>query len=666
MHSHVARLQLRGALVVSAFALIFLSAPVRAQSRGFELNRYEPTAAGEWSFAVAHPWYSGLRMLAAGLTMNYAHNPLIVSQARSDGTIARTEAIIGHQLTGHVDLAASFLNRALITLSMPITFIERGDPTSSMSIAPADGPYVSDPRIGAMVRIWGDPYGSAFSVSAGGNVWIPLRAFADTLPEHSSDQQVRGLIQVAMGGLVRHILWSATVGALIRPDAQLGDVADPGGRSAGHELQVGFALAYANTHRRFAVGPEVLMATAMTGQIFQPLSTSVEALLGGHYNIAGLVQVGVAGGVGVLRQAGTPDARVLLRLAYAPMGQLPRRAVRPEPAPETAKVAEPARKAGGKDRDQDGVLDVEDLCPDQVAGEQPDPNRRGCPALDKDGDGIFDHEDLCPTEPQGQRPDPAKRGCPLVDKDGDGVADSEDQCPDQAAGDHPDPAKRGCPAGDKDGDGVLDSEDQCPDQAKGDHPDASKPGCPAGDKDGDGVFDSEDQCVDTAAGALPDPDRKGCPASDRDGDLVPDSVDACPDSPGVPEPDAKKSGCPNPLVEIHGGQIIIKRQIFFAFNKDLIMPVSVQILQAVANVMKNTPQIKKLRVEGHTDNSGNPAANLWLSGRRAEAVMRWLADHGVDSSRLDSQGFGDTHPIGDNQTQAGRVQNRRVDFVIVE
>ena len=216
------------------------------------------------------------------------------------------------------------------------------------------------------------------------------------------------------------------------------------------------------------------------------------------------------------------------------------------------------------------------------------------------------------------------------------------------------------------GDGVLDGEDQCPDQAKGDHPDASKPGCPAGDKDGDGVFDSEDQCVDTAAGALPDPDRKGCPASDRDGDLVPDSVDACPDSPGVPEPDAKKSGCPNPLVEIHGGQIIIKRQIFFAFNKDLIMPVSVQILQAVANVMKNTPQIKKLRVEGHTDNSGNPAANLWLSGRRAEAVMRWLADHGVDSSRLDSQGFGDTHPIGDNQTQAGRVQNRRVDFVIVE
>lgn len=648
-------------------ALVLGAAPAEAQSRGFELNRYEPTAAGEWSFAVPHPWYSGLRTLAAGLTLNYAHDPLIISQARSDGTIARTDAVIGNQLTGHVDFAASFLNRVLVTLSMPVTLFESGEPGASMSITPSGSPYVSDPRIGMMGRIYGDPYGSAFSISAGGQVWIPLRAFTDSLPEHASDQQVRGGIQVAMGGLVRHILWSVTLGALIRPEAQLGDVADPAGRSASHELQAGFGISYADMHRRFAIGPEVLMATAMSGQIFQPFSTSVEALIGGHYNIAKLVELGLAGGVGVLRQAGTPDARVLLRLAYAPMGQRPR-AARPEPKQVVEAQVLPAKpaKGGVQDRDHDGVIDAADLCPEQVAGEQPDPTRRGCPAGDKDGDGVLDHEDQCPQLAQGARPDPAKRGCPLVDKDGDGVADGEDQCPEQAAGDHPDPAKRGCPAGDKDGDGVLDSEDQCPDQAKGEHPDASKPGCPAGDKDGDGVFDSEDQCVDTAAGSLPDPERKGCPASDRDSDLVPDSVDACPDRPGVPDADAKKNGCPTALVEIHSGQIVIKQQIFFAFNKDLIMPVSIPVLQAVAAAMQNAPQIKKLRIEGHTDNSGNPAANLWLSGRRAEAVMHWLADHGVDASRLDSQGFGDTHPIADNQTQAGRVKNRRVDFVIVE
>ena len=211
-----------------------------------------------------------------------------------------------------------------------------------------------------------------------------------------------------------------------------------------------------------------------------------------------------------------------------------------------------------------------------------------------------------------------------------------------------------------------DHEDQCPDQAKGDHPDPSKPGCPAGDRDHDGVYDPDDQCADTPAGALPDPVRRGCPMSDRDHDFVPDDNDACPDKPGVPDPDPSKNGCPTKLVEIRSGQVVIKQQIFFAFNKDTIMPVSMPVLEAVALTLVNTPQIKKIRVEGHTDSSGNPAANMFLSTRRAEAVMRWLVEHGVDASRLESQGYGDTRPIGDNATQLGRVKNRRVDFIITD
>src|SRR3954447_26300469 len=82
---------------------------------GFEINRYQPTAAGEWSFWVDHPWYSSMRYFAGGITLNYAHNPLVFGQQNADGTFTQTQSVIEHQLIGHVDLAGSFLDRVLIT-----------------------------------------------------------------------------------------------------------------------------------------------------------------------------------------------------------------------------------------------------------------------------------------------------------------------------------------------------------------------------------------------------------------------------------------------------------------------------------------------------------------------------------------------------------------------
>lgn len=642
-----------------SFALAFAPSAASAQARGFELNRYEPTAAGEWSFFVAHPWYSRTRYLSVGLSMNYAHAPLSIAQTRPDGSIVSREAIIAHQLTGHLDIAGSALDRLLITASLPVALLERGQPSMSTGLAPADNPYVSDPRLGAMVRLFGQPYADPISMSLGGQIWIPLRAITDRFPEQASDQQVRGRIELALGGLARHFMWSFTVGTLIRPAAVLGAVSDPAGRTAGHELQLGVSLAYADTARRIAIGPEVMMATAMSSNIFQPYYTSLEALVGLHYNIARLFELGVAGGVGLLRQAGTPDGRALLRFAYAPMGAQKTARPVPQPVPQPP----PQRFV---DSDSDGIMDAKDQCPTEPRGQRPDPILLGCPLRDRDGDGLFDRDDQCPDQPLGDHPDPNKPGCPMGDRDGDGVLDGDDQCPDQSNKPTPDPRKSGCPAIDSDNDGVLDNVDICPNQAQGSRPDPNKPGCPETDRDGDGVYDSEDLCIDTPAGALPDSNRRGCPASDRDRDYVPDPVDACPDKPGVPDPDPAKNGCPTKLVEIRAGQVVIKQQIFFAFNKDVIMPASNPVLQAVALTLLNTPQIKKLRVEGHTDSSGNPAANQWLSARRAEAVMRWLSEHGVDAGRLEAQGFGDTRPIGDNATQAGRVKNRRVDFIIIE
>jgi lipid-binding SYLF domain-containing protein len=70
----------------------------------------------------------------------------------------------------------------------------------------------------------------------------------------------------------------------------------------------------------------------------------------------------------------------------------------------------------------------------------------------------------------------------------------------------------------------------------------------------------------------------------------------------------------------------------------------------------------KIRVEGFTDKQGSKEANLKLSQDRAEAVANWLADHGIDRSRLSARGYGDARPVASNSTPEGRAKNRRVEL----
>jgi outer membrane protein OmpA-like peptidoglycan-associated protein len=90
------------------------------------------------------------------------------------------------------------------------------------------------------------------------------------------------------------------------------------------------------------------------------------------------------------------------------------------------------------------------------------------------------------------------------------------------------------------------------------------------------------------------------------------------------------------------------------------------MLQEIVNLLKVNPQIKKMRIEGHTDNRGAAEMNLDLSKRRAASVRSWLEVHGIDPARLESEGYGLTKPIDTNDTDAGRAANRRVEFKITQ
>ncbi|MFZ5471367.1 MAG: OmpA family protein [Myxococcota bacterium] len=308
------------------------------------------------------------------------------------------------------------------------------------------------------------------------------------------------------------------------------------------------------------------------------------------------------------------------------------------------------------DNDQDGVLDGNDKCP-----LLPGPlSNQGCPEeapKDRDGDGIPDPLDRCIDQPEDKDGFQDEDGCPEPDNDNDGLLDGADKCPNE-----PGPIQSlGCPVKDRDGDGIHDDTDRCPDEPEDKDGFQDTDGCPDLDNDNDGLPDGSDECPNEAG----PPENKGCPDKDRDGDGIVDRLDKCPDEPGVKEED----GCPKKykLVVVKKDRIEIKQQIKFATGSAKIVGrQSFDIIGEVALALRDNPQIKKVRVEGHTDSVGSDAMNLKLSQNRANSVMSALIKEGVDPMRMEAVGFGETKPIASNATAKGRQENRRTEFNIVE
>ncbi len=306
------------------------------------------------------------------------------------------------------------------------------------------------------------------------------------------------------------------------------------------------------------------------------------------------------------------------------------------------------------DRDEDGIIDKEDACPDEKGLKE----LQGCP--DRDGDGIADKDDACPDE-KGPK---ETMGCP--DRDGDGVADKDDKCPDVKG------LKElmGCP--DRDGDGVADQDDECPD-VKGS---VALKGCP--DTDGDGIMDKDDACPnDKGTAAL-----KGCP--DTDGDGIADKDDACPREAGLskfkgcPDTDGdglsdkedkcpkeagpiSNQGCPEMKKEDKEVLNFALQAVQFETGSSKLKKESYAVLDKVVEVLQKYPNYN-CAIGGHTDNVGNDAMNLKLSDARANVCRDYLIKKGVAADRLTAKGYGESQPVADNKTAQGRKQNRRTEF----
>jgi len=139
---------------------------------------------------------------------------------------------------------------------------------------------------------------------------------------------------------------------------------------------------------------------------------------------------------------------------------------------------------------------------------------------------------------------------------------------------------------------------------------------------------------------------------DTDGDGVPDSVDLCPNTPKGAT--VNKKGC-----------WALKGLLLFDFDSSTIKPEAYPLLDEVAVILENNPEMKG-EIRGHTDSMGPAEYNQQLSEKRAGAIDKYLENKGIDSSRWIIKGYGESQPLASNETEEGRLENRRVELVRIQ
>lgn len=535
--------------------------------------------------------------------IEFAFNPLKLNTTDASGAPQKKDYVAYQFYGARINVALNITNRWMAggEFAAGGTMAKEDDGAEDKKATTVFG----DPRLFTRFNLLGDP-ASPLAIGLQGDVWLPI----GTPNKLTADERIRLLPRLLVSGIQSGFFYAANVGVLFRRHHDFGNA------EIGNAITYGAGLGYAlkgsevsregkRTGHQFGVelyGNTVLPANGSDSPFLGRSSSPAELLF--SYRLGSHVASNDAARTGFYVAAGPGLTRApgvpewRLLVGFDIAGPY-----LTEPPPQ--------------DRDKDGVLDRDDRCPNEPGTAA----LLGCPPPpDADKDGVPDKEDHCPSETGPS----SAHGCP--DADHDRVADKDDACPAEPGPPTSDKATSGCPDADKDG--ITDKLDACPAEPGRHHEDKALDGCPDRDKDKDGIQDKDD---------------------------------ACPDQAGVTSTDPKKNGCPS-LASLQGKDIVISEQIRFKTGTAQLDATSEPVLAEVAQILKDHPEIEQLSIEGHTDNVGNKAANKALSKSRADAVKKALEARAVDARRLVAVGLGDTRPLASNDTEEGRLKNRRVEF----
>ncbi|MGM0557878.1 MAG: OmpA family protein [Myxococcota bacterium] len=520
-----------------------------------------------------------------GLMLNYASEPLVLEP--EDGT---TTSVIDQQLAMHVYAGIGLIDRVQLDLEMPVYFVNDG----SFGDQQVEGSRLGDLSFRPKVMILS---------SKDGPVGLGLQTDV-TLPTGAPQSfvgypGVQFTPSVIADARVANIIFAANAGVKIRKNQDIRNL------GLGERLEYGIGAEAEFVDGLLRIGGELNGSTELRDAFGNVKESPLEGLLGAKIiTSSGFRVIGGAGG-GFVSGYGAPEFRAFLGLSYADMES------------------------------------------------------------DKDDDGISDDEDECPEEPEDYDGFEDQDGCPDLDNDGDGIPDVEDKCPNQAG-----PAENdGCPKAeetqDPDGDGIIGEDDECPEEPEDRDGFEDEDGCPDPDNDGDGIPDASDNCPNEKEDMDGYKDEDGCPDKDNDLDGIADVNDKCPDEPGLEE----NQGCPAEEQKVvrREQEIEILEKVFFESDKAVIKPESFNLLQQVGLVLRSNPDILKVEIQGHTDSRGSAEYNKKLSEARARAVKSYLVEEAnIDADRLDAKGYGEENLLDEAGTDQAMARNRRVEFKITE
>jgi len=221
----------------------------------------------------------------------------------------------------------------------------------------------------------------------------------------------------------------------------------------------------------------------------------------------------------------------------------------------------------------------------------------------------------------------------------------------------------GAPDPDNDGDGILDTDDKEPNIAEDIDGFEDEDGVPEYDNDQDGIEDKDDLSPNHAEDMDGFEDEDGAPDLDNDGDGILDVDDKCPMEPETMNGFEDEDGCPDKKPEIifeKKAPIILDGVTFDSGSAELAANAK-NVLGKVVRTLNEYPEMK-LEINGYTDNTGSLNYNMKISKKRAESVINYLINQGIQTDRLTANGYGPENPITSNKTKEGRAKNRRIEF----
>ena len=673
-------------------ALVSICASTQAYADGFDVRQFYPIAGNHGVFSVESTQTLEHLGYDIKLMMDYANTPLQFT-CGSDDCNAKLE----HMFSMNLSAAMGVLDFLEVGVVLP--FVAYQGYNNDFKNIPHS--VLPEPQTGAFgdmqIRVKGtilkrENY-SGFGLGAGLILALPTGKQGALI----GDPSLWGRPYVSLDYEIGPVEMMLNLGFTFRKKAEYLDY------TSSHGFNYSFGVNYHVIPDWLDLRGEIFGETPMSKNAAKSSHQSAEFLLGTKLTTPIGLNLTAGAGAGMGDGTKNPLYRVLFGVEYQP---------------------------ANKDTDEDGIYDRNDLCIDLPGVETyegcPEPDTDG----DKWCDPWLTSEELsvkfqcaisdeCP-EIEGVND---FAGCPLPDIDTDGWCDAwltdpamaeryscqiTDECP-AVSGEAP---FKGCPNPDTDADKwcdawITDDEiaqkyscqitDRCPELTGEDE----FSGCPNADTDTDGLcapfveelslFDlyfcsGNDKCPDQPEDFDDFEDEDGCPDYDNDKDGICDpwvaeqglnekyaslckGNDKCPAEPETINGVKDNDGCPDKgkqLVFVLDDKIEIKDKIYFDNNKATIKKKSNSLLDQIAQSILANPDIKKLSVEGHTDDTGKYEHNIMLSRQRAESVVTYLIKQGVAAEKLTAVGYGPDKPLDPAQTKKARALNRRVEFVITE